>query len=69
MAKLEKLTQEERVAIVDTFAPAWKPFTGGNPALTMSLRNKGVVGAGGGLTDLGKLLRQKIMDQMMEELL
>lgn len=67
MTKLEKLTQEEKIAVVNTIAPAY--YVRGSAKFQQSLREKGIIGPGSGLTDLGKLLRQRLMDQMLDELL
>ena len=64
---MDKLTQEEKATIIGTAAPAYKVW--GTTEMKAKLRMKGIVGDGGGLTDFGKILRQRVMEQMLEEML
>lgn len=64
---MEKLTQDEKLAIIGTAAPAYKVW--GTQEIKDNLRAKRIIGLGGGLTEFGKILRQRIMDQMLGEML
>jgi hypothetical protein len=63
---IRNLTTAERTALINTGtsrrgAPVWAPRS------LAALRTLGVVGPGDGLTTLGSIVRDKIMDQEMAD--